>query len=60
MRKLKIELFLVAESVSKTDSEILKEIIEAFDNEEISIPWVKKMESISLIKNNQTNPLIGF
>ena len=47
-RKVTIEISLVKESKKITDNEILKEISDAFSNEEFVIPWCEKVEKISL------------
>jgi len=53
MRKLIIEFSLINESKQRTNEEILKEISAVFFNEEITLPWIKKVEKIIIkpIKN---------
>ena len=46
--KVIIEFSLVGERMSATKAEIIKDIKEAFSDEEISIPWVNKVEKITL------------
>ena len=47
-RKVTIKISLVKESKKITDNEIIKEISDAFSNEELVIPWCEKVEKISL------------
>lgn len=49
-RKVVIEFSLVGESKSKTDAEIIKDILAVFSDEEIVIPWIDKVEEINISK----------
>ena len=48
MQKIIIELSLVKESKGRTKNEILKEIAQAFENDNIMIPWCEKIEKITM------------
>lgn len=50
MQKIIIELSLVKESIRRTKSEIIKEIVQAFENDNIMIPWCEKVERITIKK----------
>ena len=52
MRNVIIEFSLVKESNKVTDFEIIKEVANAFAEEEITRPWCNKVEKISLNKDN--------
>ena len=47
-RKVTITFSLIKESKEKNEKEIIKEITQAFENENLILPWCKKIESISL------------
>ena len=47
-RTVTIKFSLVRESKKRTGDEIFKEIFEAFSNGNIIIPWIDKVEKISL------------
>ena len=46
MQKLIIEFSLIKESKQKTNEEILKEISKVFFNEDITLPWINKVEKM--------------
>ena len=43
-----IKFSLIKESQEKNEKEIINEITQAFEEENIIIPWVKKIESVSI------------
>jgi len=47
-RTVTIKFSLVRESKKRTSDEIFKEIFEAFSNGDLVIPWIDKVEKISL------------
>ena len=46
--RVTIKFSLVSECKKKTSSEIVKEISDSFSNGDIIIPWVDKVEKITL------------
>lgn len=50
MQKIIIEFSLVIESKRRTKNEIIKEIAQAFENDNIMIPWCEKVEKITINK----------
>ena len=47
-RTATIKFSLIKESQEKTEKENINEITQAFENENIIIPWVKKIKSVSI------------
>ncbi|MCW3997821.1 MAG: hypothetical protein NWF10_04555 [Candidatus Bathyarchaeota archaeon] len=47
-RTITIKFSLIKESNKRSSNELIKEISEAFSSEEFVIPWVDKVETISL------------
>ena len=47
-KKVTVVFSLVEESKSASKAEIIKDISDLFSNEEINIPWINKIEKITL------------
>ena len=47
-RKVVLEFSLINESKQRTNSKIINEIEEVFNNEEINLPWIDKLLKIKI------------
>ena len=62
MKKVIIELSLIAESRTRTEKEIINDITQSLTKEEIIIPWCNKIEKISIKskENHKKNQLSKY